>query len=85
MVHSLKNFKNSKIKIINLVFIFYIFYGLRFMKTFGIEIDTDLVINITNILIFFLLFLINYLDYNFNNKRIYIKDRNRIRGKISIF
>ena len=85
MVYSLKNFKNSKIKIINLVFIFYIFYGLRFMKTFGIEIDTDLVINITNILIFSLLFLINYLDYNFNNKKKYIKDRNRIRGKISIF
>lgn len=70
MVYSLKNLKNSRVKSINLFFTFYIFYGLRFIKILGIEVDTNLVINISNILIFFLLFLINYFDYNFKNKNI---------------
>ena len=70
MINSLENFKISKIKIINLFLIFYIFYGLRLIKVFGADIDNDLIINSTNILVFFLLFIINYLAYNFQKNKI---------------
>ncbi len=80
MIYSLEKLKTSKIKVINLVLIFYIFYGLRLIKVFDVDIDNDIIINYINILIFFMLFIINYYQ-NFSSSCITVISKENILRK----
>jgi len=68
LAFSLKHFEKYLISKLNIFLIFYIFFGLRVIKEFNIDIDTNITIAFINIFIFLFLYISNYF---FFRKRIF--------------
>ena len=67
LAFSLKYFENYKISKFNIFLISYIFFGLRLIKEFHVDIDTNIIIAFTNLFIFLFLFISNYLFFKKKN------------------